>query len=115
VVFFFSHEIYFFFSTAARAAGFWRLLDPAYLAVNALKIPSGGQLALVGRTNDCRVVKPSRVEVRTSGMLTAFASHRPAVRRRGKAEEIAMKQWRTPKVVEISCGCEINAYFPAEL
>jgi len=24
-------------------------------------------------------------------------------------------QWRTPKMVEIACGCEINAYFPADL
>ncbi|MGI9433553.1 MAG: pyrroloquinoline quinone precursor peptide PqqA [Geminicoccaceae bacterium] len=24
-------------------------------------------------------------------------------------------QWTTPKVVEIACGCEINAYFPADL
>ncbi|MGH6905232.1 MAG: pyrroloquinoline quinone precursor peptide PqqA [Geminicoccaceae bacterium] len=24
-------------------------------------------------------------------------------------------QWRTPKIVEIACGCEINAYFPADL
>jgi len=24
-------------------------------------------------------------------------------------------QWHTPKVVEIACGCEINAYFPADL
>jgi coenzyme PQQ precursor peptide PqqA len=31
------------------------------------------------------------------------------------AEGVVMKKWRTPKVVEISCGCEINAYFPAEL
>jgi len=23
--------------------------------------------------------------------------------------------WRKPKVVEIACGCEINAYFPADL
>jgi coenzyme PQQ precursor peptide PqqA len=29
-------------------------------------------------------------------------------------EEIAM-EWRTPKLVEIACGCEINAYFPADL
>ena len=21
-------------------------------------------------------------------------------------------QWQTPKLVEIACGCEINAYFP---
>jgi coenzyme PQQ precursor peptide PqqA len=26
-----------------------------------------------------------------------------------------VKKWKTPRVVEISCGCEINAYFPAEL
>ena len=24
-------------------------------------------------------------------------------------------QWTTPKIVEIACGCEINAYFPADL
>jgi coenzyme PQQ precursor peptide PqqA len=24
-------------------------------------------------------------------------------------------EWRTPKIVEIACGCEINAYFPADL
>jgi len=24
-------------------------------------------------------------------------------------------EWRTPKLVEIACGCEINAYFPADL
>jgi coenzyme PQQ precursor peptide PqqA len=24
-------------------------------------------------------------------------------------------QWNTPKIVEIACGCEINAYFPADL
>jgi len=24
-------------------------------------------------------------------------------------------QWHTPKMVEIACGCEINAYFPADL
>jgi coenzyme PQQ precursor peptide PqqA len=27
-------------------------------------------------------------------------------------EELLMK-WHTPKMVEIACGCEINAYFPA--
>jgi len=26
-----------------------------------------------------------------------------------------MKKWQTPRIVEISCGGEINAYFPAEL
>jgi coenzyme PQQ precursor peptide PqqA len=30
-------------------------------------------------------------------------------------EEVAMKMWKTPRVLEITCGCEINAYFPAEL
>jgi len=24
-------------------------------------------------------------------------------------------RWQTPKIVEIACGCEINAYFPADL
>ncbi|MEM7021098.1 MAG: pyrroloquinoline quinone precursor peptide PqqA [Pseudomonadota bacterium] len=24
-------------------------------------------------------------------------------------------KWQTPKIVEIACGGEINAYFPAEL
>jgi coenzyme PQQ precursor peptide PqqA len=24
-------------------------------------------------------------------------------------------QWQTPKIVEIACGGEINAYFPADL
>jgi coenzyme PQQ precursor peptide PqqA len=31
-----------------------------------------------------------------------------------RAEEACM-QWHTPKLVEIACGCEINAYFPADL
>ena len=42
-------------------------------------------------------------------------NYQQAARRRGRAKEVIMKKWRTPKVVEISCGCEINAYFPAEL
>jgi len=29
--------------------------------------------------------------------------------------EEAVMQWQTPKIVEIACGCEINAYFPADL
>ncbi|MGH6897468.1 MAG: pyrroloquinoline quinone precursor peptide PqqA [Geminicoccaceae bacterium] len=29
-------------------------------------------------------------------------------------EEPDMK-WQTPRIVEIACGCEINAYFPADL
>jgi coenzyme PQQ precursor peptide PqqA len=24
-------------------------------------------------------------------------------------------EWRTPKLLEIACGCEVNAYFPADL
>jgi coenzyme PQQ precursor peptide PqqA len=24
-------------------------------------------------------------------------------------------KWQTPKIIEIACGCEINAYFPADL
>ena len=27
----------------------------------------------------------------------------------------AKMRWQTPKIVEIACGCEINAYFPADL
>jgi coenzyme PQQ precursor peptide PqqA len=27
----------------------------------------------------------------------------------------AVMQWNTPKIVEIACGGEINAYFPADL
>jgi coenzyme PQQ precursor peptide PqqA len=26
-----------------------------------------------------------------------------------------LMQWNSPKIVEIACGCEINAYFPADL
>ena len=33
----------------------------------------------------------------------------------GRANEEAAMQWNTPKIVEIACGCEINAYFPADL
>ena len=33
----------------------------------------------------------------------------------GRANEEAVMQWKTPKIVEIACGCEINAYFPADL
>jgi coenzyme PQQ precursor peptide PqqA len=28
--------------------------------------------------------------------------------------EEALMKWHTPKMVEIACGCEINAYFPAD-
>jgi len=24
-------------------------------------------------------------------------------------------RWQTPKIIEFACGCEINAYFPADL
>jgi coenzyme PQQ precursor peptide PqqA len=30
-------------------------------------------------------------------------------------QEAEHMKWRTPKIVEIACGGEINAYFPAEL
>jgi coenzyme PQQ precursor peptide PqqA len=33
----------------------------------------------------------------------------------GRVTEEATMQWKTPKIVEIACGCEINAYFPADL
>jgi coenzyme PQQ precursor peptide PqqA len=32
----------------------------------------------------------------------------------GTPRRLTMK-WQTPKIVEIACGGEINAYFPAEL
>jgi coenzyme PQQ precursor peptide PqqA len=32
----------------------------------------------------------------------------------GNPRRPSMK-WHTPKIVEIACGGEINAYFPAEL
>jgi coenzyme PQQ precursor peptide PqqA len=25
-----------------------------------------------------------------------------------------LMKWHTPRMVEIACGCEINAYFPAD-
>jgi len=24
-------------------------------------------------------------------------------------------RWQSPRMIEIACGCEINAYFPADL
>jgi coenzyme PQQ precursor peptide PqqA len=33
----------------------------------------------------------------------------------GRLNKEAVMQWKTPKIVEIACGCEINAYFPADL
>jgi coenzyme PQQ precursor peptide PqqA len=33
----------------------------------------------------------------------------------GRVTEEARMQWTAPKIVEIACGCEINAYFPADL
>jgi coenzyme PQQ precursor peptide PqqA len=35
--------------------------------------------------------------------------------RQGRVTEEARMQWTAPKIVEIACGCEINAYFPADL
>jgi coenzyme PQQ precursor peptide PqqA len=34
---------------------------------------------------------------------------------KGRVTEEARMQWTAPKIVEIACGCEINAYFPADL
>jgi len=31
-----------------------------------------------------------------------------------QAEEASMR-WQSPRMIEIACGCEINAYFPADL
>jgi coenzyme PQQ precursor peptide PqqA len=36
-------------------------------------------------------------------------------RHRRHLSEVELMQWQTPKLVEIACGCEINAYFPADL
>jgi coenzyme PQQ precursor peptide PqqA len=33
----------------------------------------------------------------------------------GQSSGGTFMQWQTPKLVEIACGCEINAYFPADL
>lgn len=30
-------------------------------------------------------------------------------------EEDAMKSWKRPRIREITCGMEINGYFPAEI
>jgi coenzyme PQQ precursor peptide PqqA len=39
----------------------------------------------------------------------------PAVAALGQFSGGSFMQWQTPKLVEIACGCEINAYFPADL
>jgi coenzyme PQQ precursor peptide PqqA len=39
----------------------------------------------------------------------------PGTGRSVNPAEVALMQWQTPKLVEIACGCEINAYFPADL
>jgi coenzyme PQQ precursor peptide PqqA len=39
----------------------------------------------------------------------------PAVAALGQLSGASSMQWQTPKLVEIVCGCEINAYFPADL
>jgi coenzyme PQQ precursor peptide PqqA len=48
-----------------------------------------------------------RVPVGANAVLARRACAHPA--------EEARMQWQTPKLVEIACGCEINAYFPADL
>ena len=48
-----------------------------------------------------------RVPVRREAVLARRACANPA--------EGTRMQWQTPKLVEIGCGCEINAYFPADL
>jgi coenzyme PQQ precursor peptide PqqA len=47
-------------------------------------------------------------------LASAPAPSRQWRHRVDSAEEASM-QWQTPKLVEIACGCEINAYFPADL
>ena len=61
----------------------------------------GIYLVLITRTTTYRV------PVCSGAVLAWRASVDPA--------EEARMQWQTPKLVEIACGCEINAYFPAEL
>jgi coenzyme PQQ precursor peptide PqqA len=39
----------------------------------------------------------------------------PAVTALAQFSGGSFMQWQTPKLVEIACGCEINAYFPADL
>jgi coenzyme PQQ precursor peptide PqqA len=39
----------------------------------------------------------------------------PAMAALGQLSGASSMQWQTPKLVEIACGCEINAYFPADL
>jgi coenzyme PQQ precursor peptide PqqA len=41
--------------------------------------------------------------------------HAGAVPALANSAEVALMKWQTPKLVEIACGCEINAYFPADL
>lgn len=46
----------------------------------------------------------------------ALIAKRPHVQSGNKANQWESKMlWNTPKIVEIACGCEINAYFPADL
>jgi coenzyme PQQ precursor peptide PqqA len=58
-------------------------------------------LVLIARTTTYRV------PVCSGAVLARRACVDPA--------EEARMQWQTPKLVEIACGCEINAYFPADL
>ena len=44
-----------------------------------------------------------------------YAGAVPALAAPVNRAEVALMQWQTPKLVEIACGCEINAYFPADL
>jgi len=43
------------------------------------------------------------------------ATRWPALTFRITSWEVMRMSWQTPKIVEIACGCEINAYFPADL
>jgi coenzyme PQQ precursor peptide PqqA len=49
-----------------------------------------------------------------AGHILRGRLHRACQDNREPLEEATM-EWRTPKLVEIACGCEINAYFPADL
>jgi len=55
------------------------------------------------------------VRVRVSLSLRVVCPKVNGSDRQGCVTEEARMQWTAPKIVEIACGCEINAYFPADL
>jgi coenzyme PQQ precursor peptide PqqA len=53
--------------------------------------------------------------VQLPSSLPARVGAVPAVAALAQFSGGSSMQWQTPKLVEIACGCEINAYFPADL